>query len=766
MGVAVFDTDDLLRNDDDLEFIQTNNNSDTCHSQTTGLQDNLDPVDQDLLNPADDNIDYDVLNNCDDDYNNNQNETRISSTHSSPIVCPTNVTTHMGTVSKSHPNPVGHSFTSMSGSSLVLSHSQGFRSPRRQSVVFGSVGRTGFGFNSFHKQNREATLPSLSSLQREVRFEPTNSSDSPMENTKRTAPTSHYHYDTTVHQFPSIEKKARSSLSANKYLHRDDPLYVITDQSDTEPLIASSNSKNTSDTIHNISLTGYGAFSNDNNSVETNSSAEDLTISSKVWDGERGGLDLQNDPEFLTNDDKLLIEHCHTTSYKREIIVLGRNAAPLTITFLLQYSLTVASVFSVGHLGKDELGAVSLACMTANVTGFALFQGLATCLDTMCAQAYGAGHFDLVGLYFQRCTLMILLCFIPVAFMWIFSGSLLGYMIKEENLVRLAAQYLRILCFGAPGFIIFETGKRFVQAQGIFSASTFVLLICGPLNAILNYVLVWNSYIGIGYAGAPLAVAITNWLMPLLLFIYVYFIDGMKCWKGFSRAAFTNWGPMAQLAIPGVIMVEAEFLAFEVLTFVSSYFGTAALAAQSVVSTITALTYQIPFAMAIAASTRIANLIGAELKLPASMAANTAIVASSSVAIFNTCLLFTFRNQIGKLFSDDDDVIELVSYVMPLAAFGQVFDATSAVMAGILRGQGKQYIGGYLNLFFYYAIAIPLSLLFAFTFDMGLLGLWAGIICGVGGIAGTEMYVILETDWDQIILESKERDSSESTVCN
>lgn len=60
----------------------------------------------------------------------------------------------------------------------------------------------------------------------------------------------------------------------------------------------------------------------------------------------------------------------HTT-WKREALVISRYAAPLTVTFLLQYSLTVASIFSVGHLGKKELGAVSLASMTANITGYA-----------------------------------------------------------------------------------------------------------------------------------------------------------------------------------------------------------------------------------------------------------------------------------------------------------------------------------------------------------------------------------------------------------
>ena len=90
------------------------------------------------------------------------------------------------------------------------------------------------------------------------------------------------------------------------------------------------------------------------------------------------------------------------TSWQREATILLRYSAPLILTFLLQYSLNVASVFAVGHLGEVELGAVSLASMTANITGYAVYQGLATSLDTLCAQAYGSGQKKLVGLQTQR----------------------------------------------------------------------------------------------------------------------------------------------------------------------------------------------------------------------------------------------------------------------------------------------------------------------------------------------------------------------------
>lgn len=105
-------------------------------------------------------------------------------------------------------------------------------------------------------------------------------------------------------------------------------------------------------------------------------------------------IDKQWEEAVLSGDIK--------TTWQRETKVLVRYSSPLILTFVLQYSLNVAGIFTVGHIGKIELGAVSLASMTANITGYAVYQGLATSLDTLCAQAYGSGHKTLVGLQTQR----------------------------------------------------------------------------------------------------------------------------------------------------------------------------------------------------------------------------------------------------------------------------------------------------------------------------------------------------------------------------
>ncbi|KAH7398169.1 mate-domain-containing protein [Pyrenochaeta sp. MPI-SDFR-AT-0127] len=447
------------------------------------------------------------------------------------------------------------------------------------------------------------------------------------------------------------------------------------------------------------------------------------------------------------------------TSWQREAKVLLKSSAPMILTFLLQYSLPVASIFTVGRIGKIELGAVSLASMTASITGYAVYQGLATSLDTLCAQAYGSGRPHLVGLQLQRMLYFLLLITIPISCVWAFGTQILSRIVPDAETARLAGLYLKVLIAGAPGYAAFESGKRYVQAQGLFSATMYILLICAPLNAFLNWYMVWH--LGWGFIGAPIAVSITENILPVLLFLYVRFIDGYQCWGGFDRRALKNWMPMIKLALPGLVMVLAEFLAFEILTLSSSWLGPTELAAQSVLGSVSGLTFQIPFPMSVAASTRIANLIGATLAVPAKTAAKVAVVFSVVVGIFNLLVLSLLRERIPRLFTPDQEVIDMVAALLPLCATFQVFDALAANCNGILRGLGRQEIGGYVGLFAYYVVGLPISFSTGFgPPHWGLYGLWSGPAIALGIVAAIEGVFIFRTSWEKAVEAAKLRNAA------
>ena len=395
------------------------------------------------------------------------------------------------------------------------------------------------------------------------------------------------------------------------------------------------------------------------------------------------------------------------TTPQHEAKLIAQYSWPIILAALLQYSIPVASVFTVGHLGKIELGAVSLGSMTANITAYAVYQGLATSLDTLCAQAYGSGHKQLVGLYCQKMVCLLWGVTIPIGIVWLFSHQILGAIIPEQKTVELAALYLKVLLIGAPGWAAFESGKRFVQAQGIFRATLYVLLVLAPVNALLHWLFVWK--LAWGFVGAPFAVAITNDLLPVGLALYVRFIDGSSCWSRPSYDIFHDWKPMIKLALPGFLMIEAEWLALEILTLSASYLDSTHLAAQSVLMTMATLGTQTPMNLGIAASTRVANLIGAGSSSAARLSAKVAFFIATLQGVLSIIVFVSLRNYIPFLFTADDEVAYLITETLPLIACFEMAEALSNICNGLLRGIGRQEVGGYVALLFFYLVRIRLS---------------------------------------------------------
>lgn len=448
-----------------------------------------------------------------------------------------------------------------------------------------------------------------------------------------------------------------------------------------------------------------------------------------------------------------------SSTISSELKFTVKSSGPLVISFFLQYLLSVTSIFAAGKLGAKELAAASLAVCTFNITGLAVYQGMATSLDSFCSQAYGSGDLFNVGVYFQRCSLMILTVTIfPLSIIWWYSGAILKPLIGDAELAELAQVYLRIATFGTPGLFLFETGKRFLQAQHIFDAATYILVIVAPINIVLNYVLVWHPTYGLGYIGAPIAVSIVYWLMTLLMLAYIVFIDGKKCWNGLDwQKASSNWIPMLKLALPGVIMVEAEYLAFEVLTILAASFGTDALAAQSIASNAGSLAFQLAFAVAVAITTRIGHYVGSKNVQGARVLLQVFLIMGFMISLINFSVIFFGRSMIARLFTDEKPTLKIAKQLLCLTAVNQLADSFNVLGAGVLRGQGKQRIGSILNMVSYYVVALPIGYVLALPLGYGVAGLWIGLIFGVLFLALSEGVVIYYSDWEQIIVDSYNR---------
>ncbi|WBW75504.1 MatE family transmembrane transporter [Schizosaccharomyces osmophilus] len=445
------------------------------------------------------------------------------------------------------------------------------------------------------------------------------------------------------------------------------------------------------------------------------------------------------------------IDNVQDSTWQKELRLLVSFGIPVVLTSLLQYGEVIITVFSLGHLGKTELSAASLSNMTATITAFAIYQGIVSALDTLGTQCFGSGNYELIGLHLQRILSVLCLLQLPIIFVWWNIEPILLFFKQDPTTCYLAGRYMRVLLLASPAYALFESLKRFLQVQGIFQPVTNILAFIVPLNILLNYLFVWSPWFGFGFMGAPVAVTITLWMACAILLWYIVNINGRQAWGGFSKEALRNWGPLCRLAVPGVVMICSEYWAFELLTFVAGVLGTTDLASMSVLSTTSSISYTIAFGVAAAAATRVGNLIGAGNTKLAKLSTYVAVSVAALIGLCITSLMVIFRNHWAYLFTSDKDVVQLVAKLVPLCALMNIADNTQCVAGGVLRGQGRQRIGGIVNFVAYYILALPIAIILCFYLDWGLFGLWVGITVAVFVIAAVETHCALHVNWEHLV---------------
>ncbi|KAF7559873.1 hypothetical protein G7046_g4296 [Stylonectria norvegica] len=465
---------------------------------------------------------------------------------------------------------------------------------------------------------------------------------------------------------------------------------------------------------------------------------------------------LLSDPERDGYDSKLERE-----SWVWELRLLLSYSLPLIATYLLQYSFSVVTTIVAGQLSTDDLAAASLGVTTSNIVGFAIFEGMATALDTLCAQAYGSGDVKRVGLYVQRMILLMALASVPIGAIWLCSGSILSLFVRQRHLALKAGSFLRISLIGLPGYACFEAGKRFLQAQGDFKTGMTILIICAPINAFLSWLFALK--IGWGLDGAALGAAIANDLRPILLLLYIVLFKRWthRCWPGISRRVFQGWGPMLRLSVAGSALTLGEWAAFEILTFSTSYVDTMHLAAQTILTTCSVVQWHIPFSVSVAVSTRIGHLIGAGLVTDARRAVLLYALVFMAVGVFDGVFLFSLRNHLGAIFSEDPLVNEIASNAMLAVGAFQVIDAIICGCNGVLRGLGRQSIAAWVVFGVNYLIAVPLAIWLELgSLRMELNGVWMGLGLGMIMIAVIECAYLKRIDWQDCTDSVRARESS------
>ncbi|ELU44308.1 multidrug/Oligosaccharidyl-lipid/Polysaccharide flippase [Rhizoctonia solani AG-1 IA] len=450
---------------------------------------------------------------------------------------------------------------------------------------------------------------------------------------------------------------------------------------------------------------------------------------------------------------------------KAESWVLLRYALPIFGTQILEYSLMMASVISIGHISTDALAGSTLGSMTANVTGLSIIHGFASALDSLLPQAWTSGRPENVGLWTQRMMVLVTLILVVSTIMNYHVGPMLTTLRQEPAIAHLAGVYLRWFSFSLPGQAISIILRRFYQAQGLVHIPTMIMAVTAPINALLCWLLVWGPEpVNAGFIGAPIASSLSFNLMAIISLVYARWFIPNTAFHPINRQCFREIGKLFRLGLSGVGQIASEWWSWEFVALAASQLGPVPLAAQSVLLTSSSTAFQTPYSLGMATTVRVGNLLGSGQAQMAKLAAETAIGMSLIIALtlrygsiiywtlpqskghhHPSTIFMTFRTNWGYLFNNDENVASLVASVLPLVALFQVVDGATAVSDGVLRARGMLGLG------------LPVGVALAFWADLGLKGLWAGLAIALFCAAAISIFVVYKTNWNLEVSKVRER---------
>ncbi|KAH9650461.1 protein DETOXIFICATION 12 [Citrus sinensis] len=397
---------------------------------------------------------------------------------------------------------------------------------------------------------------------------------------------------------------------------------------------------------------------------------------------------------------------------------------------LSQYLLQVFSMMMVGHLGQLALSSTAMAISLASVLG------MASALETLCGQAYGAQQYQRIGTQIYTAIFCLFLVCFPLSFLWIYMGRLLVLVGQDPQISHEVGKFIIWLLPALFAYAAMQALIRYFQSQSLiipmFLSSYAALFLHIPIC----WGLVFKS--GLGNLGGALAI---------------------ESRAPISMELFRGIGEFFHFAIPPAVMVCLEWWSFELLILMSGLLPNPQLETSVLsvcLSTIQTLS-AIPYGLGAAASTRVSNELGAGNVQRARVAVYAVVFMAVMETIIVSASLFASRHVFGYVFSNEGQVVDYVTTMAPLVCLSVIMDSLQGLFSGVARGCGWQNIAAFVNLGAYYLCGVPTAAILGFWLKFRGRGLWIGK--QAGAFTQTLLLGIITTftDWEKQASKARKR---------
>ncbi|GMN55014.1 hypothetical protein TIFTF001_024133 [Ficus carica] len=428
------------------------------------------------------------------------------------------------------------------------------------------------------------------------------------------------------------------------------------------------------------------------------------------------------------------------------------------VVSIFNYMLSFVTLMFTGHLGALELAGASIASVGIQGLAYGIMLGMASAVQTVCGQAYGAKQYSAMGIICQRAIILHLGAAILLTFLYWFSGPILIAIGQSESIAEQGQIFAHGLVLQLYAFAISCPMQRFLQAQNIVNPLALMSVGVFLVHVLLTWLAV--DVLGYGLLGAALTLSFSWWLLVIVNGLYILFSPSCReTWTGFSLKAFRGIWPYFKLTLASAVMLCLEIWYNQGLVLISGLLTNPTLSLDSISICMNYLNWDMQFMLGLsaAASVRVSNELGAGHPRVAKFSVFVVNGTSILISIVFSAIILIFKVGLSKLFTSDSDVIEAVSELTPLLAISVFLNGIQPILSGVAIGSGWQAVVAYVNLATYYIIGLPIGCVLGFKTSLGVAGIWWGMIIGVLLQTMTLIIITARTNWNAEVAKATDR---------
>uniref|UniRef100_A0A3Q1JNC8 Multidrug and toxin extrusion protein n=1 Tax=Anabas testudineus TaxID=64144 RepID=A0A3Q1JNC8_ANATE len=445
------------------------------------------------------------------------------------------------------------------------------------------------------------------------------------------------------------------------------------------------------------------------------------------------------------------MRHKVPLTFRDELYHILRMTGPLLLSRILNYLLPFVITMFCGRLGNEVMAGYGLASATINVTTAATGYGLGLACDTLVSQTFGGKNLLRVGVILQRGIIILLLFCLPCWGLLINAQAILLCVGQDPEVARIAQLYVTAFLPAVPALFLHHLQVSYLQNQGIILPQMYTAALANVANVVTNYFFLY--WLDLGVSGSAAANSLSQIYICAFLFAYIWWKKlHVTTWGGWSVESLQEWGSYMKLAIPSTLMKCFEWWVYEFGGFFAGMLSEDELAAQHAVIMVSFITYMFPFGVQAAACARVGNALGAGDSARAILASKVSLTLAGTFAVVEGIILGSTKTVIGFIFTSDEKIVGLVSYLMNAYCFLQFFDGL-CVCTGIFLGTGKQKIPAVANFIGYYCIGLSLSVTLMFVAKLRVLGFWLGLLVCVVLQSTFYITIIFKLNWKSMTEE-------------